>query len=43
VIAQQICYRYHHRQTRNPAVRWYWVMVGYLGWRRERIVRAGDR
>ena len=43
VIAQQIYYRYHHRQTRNPAFRYFWLMVGYLDWRcRRTIRRAGD-
>ncbi|HWE91205.1 MAG TPA: phosphotransferase family protein [Pseudonocardiaceae bacterium] len=39
-IAQQIYYRYHHKQTRNPTFRWFWVMVGYLGWRCGRIIAA---
>ncbi|MDT3396551.1 phosphotransferase family protein [Streptomyces sp. B1866] len=30
VIAQQIYYRYHHRQTRNPAFRNLWLVVNYL-------------
>ena len=29
-ILQQIYYRYHHGQTKNPAFRWFWVMVHYL-------------
>jgi aminoglycoside phosphotransferase (APT) family kinase protein len=29
-IAQQIYYRYHHRQTRNPAFRRFWLLVTYL-------------
>ncbi|MFI5955045.1 phosphotransferase family protein [Cryptosporangium sp. NPDC051539] len=29
-IAQQIYYRYHHKQTRNPAFRHFWVNVNYL-------------
>jgi aminoglycoside phosphotransferase (APT) family kinase protein len=37
-IAQQIYYRYHHRQTRNRAFRWFWVWVNYLGWRCQRIL-----
>jgi aminoglycoside phosphotransferase (APT) family kinase protein len=32
-IAQQIYYRYHHRQTRNPAFRHFWIFVNYLHWR----------
>jgi aminoglycoside phosphotransferase (APT) family kinase protein len=30
VIVQQIYYRYHHRQTRNPAFRNFWIAVHYL-------------
>jgi aminoglycoside phosphotransferase (APT) family kinase protein len=42
VIAQQIYYRYHHRQTRNPAFRRLWMSVGYLHWRSRRVIaRAG--
>lgn len=33
VIAQQIYYRYHHGETRNPAFRNFWLLVHYLGWR----------
>jgi aminoglycoside phosphotransferase (APT) family kinase protein len=39
-IAQQIYYRYHHGETRNPAFRWFWVMVRYLHWRCRRLIRA---
>jgi aminoglycoside phosphotransferase (APT) family kinase protein len=39
VIVQQIYYRYHHRQTRNPAFRWFWLIVGYLEWRCEKIIK----
>ncbi|WP_437420394.1 hypothetical protein [Stutzerimonas chloritidismutans] len=38
-IAQQIYYRYHHRQTHNPAFRHYWLMVNYLDWRCRAIIR----
>jgi aminoglycoside phosphotransferase (APT) family kinase protein len=42
VIAQQIYYRYHHRQTTNPAFRNFWLMVGYLDHRcRHLIKRSG--
>jgi len=41
VIAQQIYYRYHHRQTRNPAFKRFWLAVGYLDWRCRRLIRAG--
>ncbi|MCB9508059.1 MAG: phosphotransferase family protein [Myxococcales bacterium] len=44
VIAQQIYYRYHHRQTRNPAFRWFWVVVNALILRGySRIRRARGR
>lgn len=33
VIVQQIYYRYHQRQTRNPAFRRFWLLVHYLEWR----------
>ena len=29
-IAQQIYYRYHHKQTRNPAFKQFWMFVHYL-------------
>jgi aminoglycoside phosphotransferase (APT) family kinase protein len=38
VIVQQIYYRYHHGQTKNPAFRSFWMMVGYLAWRCRRII-----
>lgn len=39
VIVQQIYYRYHHRQTRNPAFRHFWLFVHYLHRRCRRIIR----
>ncbi|QND52640.1 phosphotransferase family protein [Phyllobacterium sp. 628] len=39
VIAQQIYYRYYHRQTRNPAFKNIWIMVNYFDWRCRRIIR----
>jgi len=39
VILQQIYYRYHHRQTRNPAFRNFWLMANYLNLRGLRIIR----
>lgn len=39
VIAQQIYYRYHHKQTRNPAFRHLWVVVNYLYWRSRNVIR----
>ena len=38
VIAQQIYYRYHHRQTRNPAFRSFWILVRYFHWRCTRLM-----
>jgi aminoglycoside phosphotransferase (APT) family kinase protein len=43
VIAQQIYYRYHHGQTRNPAFRHYWIMVRYLEHRSRRLIRQAGR
>jgi aminoglycoside phosphotransferase (APT) family kinase protein len=40
-IAQQIYYRYHHRQTRNPAFKNFWIFVHYLHWRCRRAMKAG--
>ena len=41
-IAQQIYYRYHHKQTQNPAFKTLWVLVHYLLHRcRKAINRAG--
>jgi len=39
-IAQQIYYRYHHKQTRNPAFRNFWIGVNYLDRRCRRIIRS---
>jgi aminoglycoside phosphotransferase (APT) family kinase protein len=39
VIAQQIYYRYHHGQTRNPAFKNFWILVNYLDWRCRGIIR----
>lgn len=38
VIVQQIYYRYHHRQTSNPAFKKLWMMVQYLNWRCKKII-----
>lgn len=32
-IVQQIYYRYHHGQTRNPAFKRFWILVNYFDWR----------
>lgn len=39
-IAQQIYYRYHHKQTRNPAFKRFWVFVHYLLWRCQRAING---
>ncbi len=39
-IAQQIYYRYHHKQTRNPAFKRFWLFVHYLLWRCERAIKG---
>ncbi len=40
VIAQQIYYRYHHKQTRNPRFKGFWVPVNLLERRCRRIMRG---
>ena len=42
VIAQQIYYRYHHGQTRNPAFRNLWVLIHYLYWRCRGVIRRAS-
>jgi aminoglycoside phosphotransferase (APT) family kinase protein len=41
VIAQQIYYRYHHKQTRNPRFKNLWLPVHVLERRCRRIMTAG--
>ena len=41
-ILQQIYYRYHHGQTKNPAFRWFWAMVHYLHRRCLRAIREAS-
>ena len=38
-IAQQIYYRYHHKQTKNPAFKHFWVFVHYLLWRCKKAIK----
>lgn len=38
-IVQQIYYRYHHGQTRNPDFRRFWLITHYLHWRCRRLMR----
>ena len=42
-IAQQIYYRYHHGQSRNPAFKRFWLFVNYLHWRCRRAIARGAR
>lgn len=39
VIAQQIYYRYYHKQTRNPAFKNFWFVVHYLHRRCRRLMK----
>lgn len=39
VIAQQIYYRYHHKQTNNPAFKRFWILVHYLNWRCKKLIK----
>jgi aminoglycoside phosphotransferase (APT) family kinase protein len=43
VIAQQIYYRYHRKETRNPAFSRFWLAVGYLHLRCRLAIRAAQR
>jgi aminoglycoside phosphotransferase (APT) family kinase protein len=38
-IVQQIYYRYHHKQTRNPAFKQFWIFSHYLLWRCKRAMK----
>ncbi|HLP20470.1 MAG TPA: phosphotransferase family protein [Chitinophagales bacterium] len=40
VIMQQIYYRYHHKQTSNPAFKNFWLLVNYMNWRCKRLIAA---
>ncbi len=42
-IVQQIYYRYHHKQTRNPAYQRFWLFVHYLLWRCKRAIKSGQK
>jgi aminoglycoside phosphotransferase (APT) family kinase protein len=39
-IVQQIYYRYHHRQTDNPAFKNIWFFVHYLLWQCRRAIKG---
>ncbi len=38
-IVQQIYYRYHHKQTNNPAFKRFWIFVHYLMWRCKKAIK----
>ena len=38
-IVQQIYYRYHHKQTRNPAFKNFWILANYLDWRCKGMIK----
>jgi aminoglycoside phosphotransferase (APT) family kinase protein len=38
-IAQQIYFRYHHKQTQNPAFKNFWIFVHYLLWRCKKAMK----
>lgn len=39
VIMQQIYFRYHHKQTTNPAFKNFWFLVNYMHWRCRKLIR----
>ncbi len=41
-IVQQIYYRYHHKQTRNPAYKQLWLLVHYLLHRCKSIIKSAS-
>lgn len=43
VIAQQIYYRYHHKQTDNPAFKNFWFFVHVLHRRCKKIIKESER
>lgn len=40
VIAQQIYYRYYHKQTNNKAFKNWWILVHYLNWRCNKLINT---
>lgn len=42
-IIQQIYYRYHHKQTRNPQFKNFWIFVNYLNWRCRRAIAKANK
>src|SRR3546814_8460807 len=42
-IIQQIYFRYHHKQTRNPAFKRFWLLANYLIWRSRKLIKQSER
>lgn len=42
VILQQIYYRYHHKQTDNPAFKNFWILVNYLNHRCKKLIKQAS-
>jgi aminoglycoside phosphotransferase (APT) family kinase protein len=42
-IAQQVYYRYHHRQTQNATFKNYWILVNYFNMRCLALIGLGKR
>lgn len=42
VIVQQIYYRYHHKQTRNPQFKYFWWAANTLIWRCQKLIRTAS-
>lgn len=43
VIAQQIYYRYHHKQTTNKTFKNFWFLVNYLLWRCRKRIKYNNK
>lgn len=39
VIAQQIYYRYYHKQTSNKEFKKFWILIHYLNWRCKKLIK----
>jgi len=39
-ILQQIYYRYHHKQTNNPAFKHFWILGNVLNWRCLKVMKT---
>ncbi len=42
VIAQQIYYRYYHKQTNNKEFKNWWILVHYLNWRCRKAIKQAS-